>query len=78
VLLGLHMLVLDGIETTRRLRERHPEVAIVVLTTYADDESIMAALRAGARSYLTKDATRAGPGWRSRAGQEPAGRADPA
>jgi DNA-binding NarL/FixJ family response regulator len=50
--------VLDGIETTRRLTERHPDVAVVVLTTYADDSSILAALRAGARSYLTKDASR--------------------
>src|SRR5579875_3092763 len=59
ILLDLHMPVLDGIETTRRLTERHPEVAVVVLTTYGDDASIVAALQAGARSYLTKDADRA-------------------
>lgn len=58
LLLDLHMPVLDGIETTRLLTEAHPEVAIVVLTTYADDTSVLAALRAGARSYLTKDADR--------------------
>jgi DNA-binding NarL/FixJ family response regulator len=59
ILLDLHMPVLDGIETTRRLTEQHPDVAIVILTTYADDDSVLAALRAGARSYLTKDADRA-------------------
>ena len=59
ILLDLHMPVLDGTETTRKLAERYPEVAVVVLTTYADDESVLAALRAGARSYLTKDARRA-------------------
>ncbi len=59
ILLDLHMPVLDGIETARRLSAEHPEVAIVVLTTYDDDASIIAALRAGARSYLTKDADRA-------------------
>jgi DNA-binding NarL/FixJ family response regulator len=58
ILLDLHMPVLDGIETTRRLSERHPEVAVVILTTFADDSSILAALQAGARSYLTKDADR--------------------
>jgi DNA-binding NarL/FixJ family response regulator len=58
ILLDLHMPVLDGIETTRRLTAEHPEVAIVVLTTYADDTSILETLRAGARSYLTKDADR--------------------
>lgn len=58
VLLDLHMPVLDGTETARLLTERHPGVAIVVLTTYADDASVMAALQAGARSYLTKDADR--------------------
>jgi len=58
ILLDLHMPVLDGIGTTRRLVAEHPGVAIVVLTTYVDDASVLEALRAGARSYLTKDADR--------------------
>jgi DNA-binding NarL/FixJ family response regulator len=58
ILLDLHMPVLDGIGATRRLAAEHPGVAIVVLTTYADDGSVLEALRAGARSYLTKDADR--------------------
>jgi len=58
ILLDLHMPVLDGIATTRRLVAEHPGVAVVVLTTYADDTSVLEALRAGARSYLTKDADR--------------------
>jgi DNA-binding NarL/FixJ family response regulator len=58
ILLDLHMPVLDGIETATILTAQHPDVAIVVLTTYADDSSILAALRAGARSYLTKNADR--------------------
>lgn len=56
VLMDLRMPRMDGVEATRRIREAHPDVGIVVLTTYADDESIFAALRAGARGYLTKDA----------------------
>src|ERR1700727_1512199 len=59
ILLDLHMPVLDGIGATRRLAAEHPGVAIVVLTTYADDNSVIEALQAGARSYLTKDADRA-------------------
>jgi DNA-binding NarL/FixJ family response regulator len=58
ILLDLHMPVLDGIGATRRLVAEHPGVAIVVLTTYADDGSVLEALQAGARSYLTKDADR--------------------
>ena len=58
ILLDLHMPVLDGIGATRRLAAEHPGVAVVVLTTYADDETVLEALRAGARSYLTKDADR--------------------
>ncbi|EFL00217.1 two component system response regulator [Streptomyces sp. SPB78] len=58
VLMDLRMPVLDGIETTRRLSEEHPGVAVVVLTTFADDDSILAALGAGARGYLTKNAGR--------------------
>jgi DNA-binding NarL/FixJ family response regulator len=59
ILLDLHMPVLDGIGATRRLVAEHPGVAIVVLTTYVDDASVLEALSAGARSYLTKDADRA-------------------
>ncbi|MFF8574846.1 response regulator [Streptomyces sp. NPDC015408] len=58
VLMDLRMPVMDGIEATRRLTEEHPEVAVVVLTTFADDESILGALGAGARGYLTKNAGR--------------------
>jgi DNA-binding NarL/FixJ family response regulator len=58
ILLDLHMPVLDGIGATRRLTAEHPGVAVVVLTTYVDDSSVLDALRAGARSYLTKDADR--------------------
>ena len=56
VLLDLRMPRCDGIEATRRLHESHPGIAVVVLTTFADDDSIFGALRAGARGYLTKDA----------------------
>jgi DNA-binding NarL/FixJ family response regulator len=56
ILLDLRMPVMDGTEATRRLTARFPEVAIVVLTTYADDTSVLDTLRAGARAYLTKDA----------------------
>jgi DNA-binding NarL/FixJ family response regulator len=59
ILLDLHMPVIDGIQATRMLTAEHPEVAIVILTTYADDTSVLSALSAGARSYLTKDADRA-------------------
>ncbi|OPF81849.1 DNA-binding response regulator [Streptomyces antioxidans] len=58
ILLDLHMPVLDGTEATRQLTADHPEVAVVVLTTYADDTSVLETLRAGARAYLTKDADR--------------------
>ncbi|MFI5694524.1 response regulator [Kribbella sp. NPDC051586] len=56
VLMDLRMPRCDGVEATRRLRELYPEVKVIALTTYADDESVLSALRAGARGYLTKDA----------------------
>jgi DNA-binding NarL/FixJ family response regulator len=59
VLMDLRMPVLDGAEATARITAEHPGTAVLVLTTFADDASIMGALRAGARGYLTKDASRA-------------------
>jgi DNA-binding NarL/FixJ family response regulator len=56
-LLDLRMPRVDGVEATRRLAQQAPGVQVVVLTTYADDDSVMSALRAGARGYLTKDAS---------------------
>jgi len=56
VLMDLRMPRMDGVEATRRIRSDHPGTQVVVLTTYADDESVFAAIRAGARGYLTKDA----------------------
>jgi len=58
VLLDLRMPRLDGVEATRRIRAEHPDTQVVVLTTFADDESIVGALQAGAIGYLTKDAGR--------------------
>jgi DNA-binding NarL/FixJ family response regulator len=57
VLMDLRMPRCDGVEATRLLRERVPGSKVVVLTTYADDRSVLNALRAGARGYLTKDAS---------------------
>lgn len=55
VLIDLKMPVMNGILTTRRLRQEYPDVHILVLTTYDDDEWIFDALRAGAEGYLLKD-----------------------
>lgn len=58
VLMDLRMPVLDGTGATAAIVAARPSTAVLVLTTYADDESILGALRAGARGYLTKDAGR--------------------
>jgi DNA-binding NarL/FixJ family response regulator len=59
VLMDLNMPGCDGVAATRRITAEYPATRVVVLTTYADDESIIGALQAGALGYLTKDATRA-------------------
>jgi DNA-binding NarL/FixJ family response regulator len=56
VLMDLRMPRVDGIEAIRRLAERGQRPRTIALTTYADDASVLGALRAGARGYLTKDA----------------------
>lgn len=56
VLMDLHMPNCGGVEATRRLALLEPRVSVVVLTTYSDNHSVLAALRAGARGFLTKDA----------------------
>jgi DNA-binding NarL/FixJ family response regulator len=56
VLMDLNMPHVDGVEATRRLNAASPNTRVLVLTTYADDDVLFPALRAGARGYLTKDA----------------------
>ena len=57
VLMDLRMPVLDGVATTQRLRVEHPDVRVLVLTTFDGDDEVFPALRAGAVGYLLKDAT---------------------
>jgi len=56
-LLDLRMPELSGAEVTARLAEAAPGVRVLILTTFADDDAILPALRAGAAGYLTKDAS---------------------
>lgn len=57
VLMDLRMPGMEGAEATRHIRASLPETQVLVLTTYADDGSLFPALKAGARGYLTKDAS---------------------
>jgi DNA-binding NarL/FixJ family response regulator len=58
VLMDLRMPVMDGVAATAEIMTEHPETGVLVLTTFDDDASIAGALQAGARGYLTKDASR--------------------
>ena len=58
VLMDLKMPVLNGVEATRRIRAQFPEIRVLVLTTYADDEWVFDAIQAGASGYLLKDTPR--------------------
>jgi len=57
ILMDLALPILSGIEATRRIKEQHPAIAIVVLTQLSDDESLFAALKNGACGYVLKDAS---------------------
>jgi len=59
VLMDLNMPVMNGIQATRRLREKYPDARILALTTYAADEWVFDVIRAGAAGYLLKDTPRA-------------------
>ncbi|MFP5319440.1 MAG: response regulator, partial [Acidimicrobiia bacterium] len=56
VIMDLHMPELNGIEATRKIVQSLPNVAVLVVTMFDDDESVFAAMRAGARGYVLKDA----------------------
>lgn len=56
ILMDLKMPGPNGIEATRRIHEIHPRIGVLVLTMFDDDDSVFAAMRAGARGYLLKDA----------------------
>jgi DNA-binding NarL/FixJ family response regulator len=55
VLMDLQMPHMDGIQATVRMRDRHPDIPVLVLTTFDDDANLFGALRAGAAGYLLKD-----------------------
>jgi DNA-binding NarL/FixJ family response regulator len=57
VLMDMRMPGMDGVECTRRLLERHPQLRILALSTFDDDETVLDAIRAGAVGYLLKDAS---------------------
>lgn len=59
ILMDLKMPGINGVEATRRIRTQHPDMKVLVLTTYDDDEWLFDAIRAGASGYLLKDTPRA-------------------
>jgi DNA-binding NarL/FixJ family response regulator len=58
VLMDLKMPIMNGVEATRQIRTKYPEIKVLVLTTYDDDEWVFDAIRAGASGYLLKDTPR--------------------
>ena len=58
VIMDLNMPVMNGVQATRHIRIHHPDVDVLVLTTYAEDAWVFDAIRAGASGYLLKDTRR--------------------
>jgi DNA-binding NarL/FixJ family response regulator len=58
VLMDIRMPLMDGIKATRQIKETHPHVQVIILTTYDEDELVFDGIRAGASGYLLKDITR--------------------
>src|SRR3712207_2551 len=56
ILMDIQMPGINGIEATRRVLERDPSIGVVVVTMFEDDDSVFAAMRAGARGYVLKGA----------------------
>jgi len=56
ILMDLKMPGMNGIDATRKIHEAHPTIGVLVITMFDDDDSVFAAMRAGARGYLLKDA----------------------
>jgi DNA-binding NarL/FixJ family response regulator len=56
VLMDIQMPLMNGIEATRRIAEAYPHTGVVMLTMFGDDDSVFAAMRAGARGYVLKGA----------------------
>ena len=58
VLMDLKMPIMNGVEATRQIRTKYPEVKVLVLTTYDEDQWVFDAIKAGASGYLLKDTPR--------------------
>ncbi len=58
VLMDIRMPTMDGIKATRQIKETHPQIQVIILTTYDEDELVFEGIRAGASGYLLKDITR--------------------
>ncbi|MEK5257368.1 response regulator transcription factor [Paenibacillus sp. FSL F4-0125] len=55
ILMDLHMPIMDGIETAQALRISHPQVKVIVLTSFSDQDHVLPAVRVGIKGYLLKD-----------------------